>query len=273
MLTKIGAQHADVRVFRSERAGYRVPVNSITAPKWPDDPALFLDLDGTLLDFAPEPAAVHVPARLRAILAELSSITDGAVAFVSGRTLADLDRLLGAGRFPLAAVHGIERRDAEGRLSREATDVAALDRMHAALENVMKHYPLAFLEHKRVALAIHYRRCPEVEQQLVEAVERRLEGIGSELKLMRGNKVLEIKPGSGNKGTAISAFMKEPPFSGRTPVFVGDDVTDEDGFRVVNELGGVSVKVDAGPSCASFRLPDTKAVLDWIDQLLARGRT
>jgi trehalose 6-phosphate phosphatase len=67
--------------------------------------------------------------------------------------------------------------------------------------------------------------------------------------------------------------MKEPPFSGRTPVFVGDDVTDEDGFRVVNELGGVSVKVDAGPSCASFRLPDTKAVLDWIDQLLARGRT
>jgi trehalose 6-phosphate phosphatase len=241
------------------------------APDWPDDPALFLDLDGTLLDFALDPAAVNVPDRLKSILAALPAATEGAIAFVSGRTLADLDRLLGEGQFPLAAVHGLERRDSAGRLSSVGTDEADFARIEAELEKIAGEFPGTTLEHKGQAIALHYRRCPEVEGELIEAVEQHMSGMASRLKLIRGKMVVEIKPASGNKGTAIAAFMDEPPFAGRTPVFVGDDTTDEDGFRTVNELGGVSVKVESGPSCASYRLPDRRAVIDWLQELVARN--
>jgi trehalose 6-phosphate phosphatase len=82
--------------------------------------------------------------------------------------------------------------------------------------------------------------------------------------------VLEVRPVGADKGTAIAAFMQEPPFAGRTPVFIGDDLTDEDGFREVNRLGGISVKVDAGATCAAYRLADTRAVIDWLEQLVGR---
>lgn len=237
-------------------------------PHWPADPALFLDLDGTLLEFALDPADVAVPDRLHAILGKLPAATGGAIAFVSGRTLADIDRLLGAGRFPLAAVHGLERRDANGRLRSAIGDRSEFERMQAAIEAIAADYPDASLEHKGVTLAVHYRRCPGIEHELVERVEEALVGVGSQLKLMRGKMVLEIKPAEGDKGTAIAAFMEEAPFAGRTPVFIGDDVTDEDGFRAVNELGGISVKVNSGSSDARFRLPGTQAVIDWLDELV-----
>ena len=144
--------------------------------------------------------------------------------------------------------------------------------MHAILEGIAKTYPRTHLEHKGTTLALHYRRCPELEQEIIERVEAEIEGMASELKLMRGKFVLEIKPGMADKGTAIAAFMSEEPFRGRTPVFVGDDITDEDGFRVVNALDGVSVKVGAGSTCADFRLPDTESVMNWLDELVAKGR-
>jgi len=237
------------------------------APRWPADPALFLDLDGTLLDFAHDPAAVEVPERVHAVLSRLPAATRGAMAFVSGRTLADLDRLLGPGKFPLAAVHGLHRRDANGQLSSAVRDADAFEQLHSALRDIADAFPGTLLEHKGITLALHYRQRPDIEHELIERVESALEDFASRLKLMRGKMVLEIKPIDGDKGTAISAFMTEQPFVGRTPVFIGDDVTDEDGFRVVNALGGVSVKVNAGPSQASFRLADTTAVIDWLEQL------
>lgn len=240
------------------------------APRWPAQPALFLDLDGTLLEFALDPAAVEVPDRLAGILGRLPEATDGAIAFVSGRTLADLDRLLGPGRFPLAAVHGLHRRDANGQVSTPEPDKEEFEKMHEALKEIAADYPETLLEHKGVTLALHYRRCPELEHEILERVESRLAGMSSRLKLMRGKQVLEIKPAHGNKGTAITTFMDEPPFKGRTPVFVGDDVTDEDGFVAVNELGGISVKVAAGPTEAKFRLPDTTAVIGWLEELVGR---
>jgi trehalose 6-phosphate phosphatase len=237
-------------------------------PEWPDDPALFLDLDGTVLEFALDPAAVSVPERLHGILGRLPAATGGAIAFVSGRTLADIDRLLGAGRFPVAAVHGLERRDARGQVRIAGMGEAGFEQMHRLLRDIADEHPGTLLEHKGVTLALHYRQCPEYEQALIERVESALDGIASELKLMRGKMVLEIKPASGDKGTAIAAFMEEAPFAGRTPVFVGDDVTDEDGFRAVNGLGGISVKVNSGPSNAHFRLRDTRAVIDWLAELV-----
>jgi len=205
------------------------------------------------------------------LLDKLQIVTEGALAFVSGRALVDLDRLLGPGRFPLAAIHGLERRDAGGRHLIADIDEQDVNRMYEALEQIARRYPKTLLENKGLTLALHYRRCPELEYDLIEQVEQRLQNVESRLKLMRGNMVLEIKPGSSNKGTAIAAFMEEEPFRGRTPVFVGDDVTDEDGFRVVNDLGGVSVKVDSGPTRANHRLGDTEAVLGWLDELVARN--
>jgi trehalose 6-phosphate phosphatase len=246
-----------------------VPVSEYSVPHWPADPALFLDLDGTLLDFALDPAQVAVPDRLHAILGKLPAATGGAIAFVSGRTLADIDRLLGTGRFPLAAVHGLERRDANGRLLTTIADENEFEHLHAVLAAIAEEFPDTLLEHKGVTLALHYRRCPELEHELVERVETSLEGVASRLKLMRGKMVLEIKPADGDKGTAIAAFMEEEPFAGRTPVFIGDDVTDEDGFRAVNALGGITVKVNSGSSSARYRLPDTGAVIDWLDELVS----
>lgn len=242
-------------------------------PEWPDRPAVFLDLDGTLLDFEQHPADVRVSARLRDTLARLPVVTGGAVAIVSGRTLADLDRLLGPGKFPLAAIHGLERRDVNGRLSTTSVDTAAMESLHAALLRISRNFPGTHVEHKDLSLALHYRSRPELEQTLIEQVDEQLGSARSEFKLMRGNCVLEVKPKVGDKGAAIAAFMREAPFHDRTPVFVGDDVTDEDGFRTVNELGGVSVKVDSGASCARFRLPNTGAVIDWLEELTERGAT
>jgi trehalose 6-phosphate phosphatase len=247
-----------------------VSVTHSAAPRWPDNPALFLDLDGTLLDFALDPAKVEVSGRLQRILGKLPAATHGAIAFVSGRTLADLDRLLGHGRFPLAAVHGLERRDAHGHLSTAVADSNEFERMYEILRAIASDYAATSVEHKGVTLALHYRRCPELEEQLVERVEAGLKGMASQLKLMRGKMVLEIKPAEGDKGTAIAAFMREEPFRGRTPVFVGDDVTDEDGFRAVNRLDGISVKVASGQSSARYRLPDKDAVIDWLEELVTR---
>jgi trehalose 6-phosphate phosphatase len=226
-------------------------------------------MDGTLLEFALEPSAVRVTDRLQSILDQLSSATEGAIAFVSGRTLADLDRLLGPKRFPLAAVHGLERRSADGTVTKAGADLEEFECVHERLVRVASEFPLTSIEHKGLTLALHYRRCPEHEAVLIERVEAGLAGLHSDFVLMRGKMVLEIKPSSGDKGSAIASFMREPPFVGRTPVFIGDDVTDEAGFRIVNELGGISVKVDAGPSVASYRLPNIGAVLDWLEKLVA----
>lgn len=239
-------------------------------PRWPEDPALFLDLDGTLIDFALDPSTVEVSPRLRGILGKLPEATNGAIAFVSGRTLGDLDRLLGSGRFPIAAVHGLQRRDADGRLSAASTDKQELEQMREIAEQFAAEYENLLIERKGLTVALHYRRCPNLEQTLIDQIESKLADMSSSLKLMRGNMVLEIKPASANKGTAIAAFMTEAPFTGRTPVFIGDDITDEDGFRTVNELGGVSVKVDSGPSSAQYRLSNTTAVIDWLEELVTR---
>jgi len=244
-------------------------VNGLAPPEWPDLPALFLDLDGTLLEFAENPGSVTVPEGLRETLGRLAGALRGAIAFISGRTLADLDRLLGPGEFPLAAVHGLQRRDAAGRLTSEVTDARALELVHHRLAGIAASHPGTILENKGVTLALHYRRCPEVEQTLLDEVEAILGDCSSELRLMRGSMVLEIRPEQGDKGRAIGQFMGEAPFQGRTPVFVGDDVTDEDGFRTVNALGGISIKVGDGPTCARHRLANTRAVIDWLNEFVA----
>lgn len=232
---------------------------------------MFLDLDGTLLHFADEPARVHVSDRVLAVLGRVARATGGAMALVSGRGLEDLDRLVAPHRFPLAALHGLIRRDGRGRILRAPVDESAFAELDRVLADLVAAHPGTLLEHKGLTLAVHFRRRPELEGGLTAEVEARVARHAPGLRVLRGNHVIEVKPPGQDKGSAIEAFMREAPFRGRTPVFIGDDVTDEDGFRAVNALGGLSVKVGDGETAARSRLAGIDAVLDWLEQLPEPG--
>ena len=234
-------------------------------PPWPRRPALFLDLDGTLLEFAATPDGVAPSARFQRLLADLAALDHGAVAFVSGRTIGDLDALLAPHRFAIAGLHGVERRSAEGRVLPSLVEARALDGLREKLAAFAASRPGIVLEDKQLALAVHFRQVPERADEVAAFGTELAESLPEGWEVMHGNHVLEIKPVAADKGAAIRAFMSEPPFAGRTPVFVGDDVTDEYGFRVVNDLGGISVKVNHGPTSARWRLADVDAVTAWLE--------
>jgi len=234
--------------------------------------ALFIDVDGTLLDIAPAPELVEVPAGLPALLQRLAVRHEGALALVSGRRLADLDRLLVPWHGAAAGLHGAERRRPDGSLaadmpSDEAEQAAqrALDRIREPLAEAARHWPGVRLEDKGRTLALHYRLAPAREDEARGLAERLLAAAGPALRLIAGKMVLEFQPRHHGKDRAIAAFMAEPPFRGRPPVFLGDDTTDEDGFAEVNRRGGLSVRV--GPPAATaarYALPSPAAVRDWL---------
>lgn len=235
--------------------------------------ALFLDFDGTLADLAPRPDAVQLPAGLKDTLAALATRLDGALAVVSGRPIDALDAFLHPLVLPLAGVHGGERRDAQGRRS-TAGDLpeavrAALGDLEQRLAALAAGHPGLLVETKPGAVALHYRGAPQLEALCLQAM-RGLVDAAPGLSLLHGKMVLEAKPAGADKGAAIAAFLDEPPFSGRRPVFAGDDVTDEAGFALVNARGGLSVKVGPGESRALQRLPDPQALRDWLAASLAQ---
>ncbi len=233
------------------------------------DCALFFDFDGTLVELAAKPDLIIVPPDLPARLARLAEHFEGAVALVSGRPLDQIDFWLKPLCLPSAGVHGSERRSHDGRVSR--LTVPALADVASRLKVWCDGHPGLLLEQKPAALALHYRGADDLEEQCVQAMELAARQL-PEFSLMRGKKVLELKPKAANKGAALRAFLAEAPFAGRRPFFFGDDVTDEAGFEVVNQLGGVAVKVGAGDTQAPFRLQDPVAVLSWIDGVLATDR-
>jgi len=248
---------------------YLAEVTENLSPDWPIHPALFLDLDGTLLEFADAPDAVEPTRRFKYLIARLAELEHGAVAFVSGRTIRELDRLLAPHCFALAGVHGGERRDGEGRLLPSAADPVALDAARARMRLFESANVGVIVEDKAISLALHYRQRPNLSAGIESFADTIVEVLPPEFVLMQGKMVLEIKPAHVDKGSAIRAFMSEAPFAGRTPVFVGDDVTDEAGFSVVNELGGVSVKVSNGQTIARWHLHDIDATLGWLEQVVA----
>jgi len=252
-------------------------VNSARTPAWPLEPALFLDLDGTVLEFAEEPDAVAPSPRLRALLGRLPAATGGAVAFISGRPIEQLDALFAPHRFALAGIHGLERRDAKGRVTLAAPAAEAIEKFRRIVDTFAAAHPGTLAEDKQLSIALHYRKRPDLAAEIERFCEDVAELLPPSLEILRGNRVVEIKPAGTNKGNAIRFFMRDSPFASRTPVFIGDDVTDEAGFTAVNELGGVSVKVDSGPTAAVWRLADIDAVLSWLETLVAErsseGRT
>lgn len=240
-------------------------------PPWPRRPALFLDLDGTLVELTAHPSLTQASPRLRRLLPRLVESCAGAVAVISGRRIDDVDRVLAPHAGFAAGVHGLERRGPHGTVSAHAP-TEELARIRRLIEPFVARHDGLWIEDKRIAFAVHYRDRPELEEDIhrfVGALERE---VPPDIEILLGHCVFEVKPSAADKGRAIEHFMTEAPFAGRTPVFVGDDVTDEAGFRAVNALGGLSVKVGDAPTLARWRLGNVADVLDWLERLVALGR-
>jgi trehalose 6-phosphate phosphatase len=233
------------------------------------DIALFLDVDGTLLEIEREPGAVHVPEHLCRILEQLQAATRGALALVSGRSLDQLDRLFSPLRFSAAGLHGLERRNLGLRTVRAAPDPEVLEKARQRLTAFAEVNQGILLEDKGLTLALHYRKAPHLADAAIALAGQTVAESAGALVLLHGKMVCELKPPGMDKGRAIAAFLEEPPFVGRRPVFAGDDLTDEAGFAAINERGGVSVRIgESRPTAALFGYRDVAAVQIWLLQLL-----
>ncbi|MCG5074632.1 trehalose-phosphatase [Paraburkholderia tagetis] len=237
-----------------------------------DKTAFFFDFDGTLVDLAPTPDGVLVRPDMLALLAALRRATHGAVAIVSGRGIESIDTFLGMPDLPVAGLHGAERRDANGDTQRVGFNDQRLLHMEQVLAEVVRTHAGMLLEIKGAALALHYRNAPEHESVARAATEKLAAEFADAYVLQPGKMVYEIKPKDVDKGRALRAFLDEPPFAGRTPVFAGDDLTDEKGFAVVNAEGGLSIKVGGGDTIAKTRVESVEALLAWLDTLVAPPR-
>lgn len=227
------------------------------------DCALFLDIDGTLAELADLPDAVHIDHEIATVLPRIASELDGAVALITGRAITSADRLFHGLRLPIAGQHGSERRDASGGIHLHAPRKDTQSRLRKLLKGLARRHPQLLLEDKGAAMALHFRAAPELES-IVERTLRESIKDAPGYELQPGKMLVEVRPEGRDKGTAIDDFMGEEPFAGRLPVFVGDDLTDEHGFAVVERLGGWTVKVGPGRTAARFRLPDAQAVKRWL---------
>ena len=215
--------------------------------------ALFLDLDGTLVDLAPTPAEVRVSPDLPRVLLDLAARRDGALAILSGRKLDDIDAITG-GRFAAGAEHGIVLRDPEGKLHQTLQDVPQMMVWRRQLEVVARQMPGVLIEPKQHTVVAHYRQAPDFAQALRDMIETMIAEVPG-VELLAAHMAWEIRPHGAGKGAALRWFMDRPPFAGRKPFFVGDDVTDEEAIAAANALGGRGLHVarDFNESTAEVR--------------------
>jgi trehalose 6-phosphate phosphatase len=232
---------------------------SHTPPTLPDRAALLLDMDGTLIELAATPDAVTVPAGLIDTLRALRVRLADAVAVVTGRPIAQVDALLEDAPYAVAGEHGGALRRGPGL----AIDRHALPELPAAAfaraEAAVRDHPGSLLERKAHGLVLHYRQAPAAAAAM-RAVADEIAGLIPELVVMSASMAWEVKPGGIDKGHAVLALMEQPPFHGRVPVYIGDDVTDEDGMRAARQLGGLGLRVQD-----SFG--DPAGVRAWLEAL------
>jgi trehalose 6-phosphate phosphatase len=237
----------------------------------PERWALFLDVDGTVLDVAATPNDVIVEVNLIENLARVEMLLSGALAFVSGRTIAVLDRLFAPLKLAAAGEHGAELRSSPGQAVSRYTTRPLDPALTAALAQLVAEHPALLLEEKPSSVVIHYRRAPELGSSVEQRIRALLDVAGPGLGLYSGKMSWDIREGVCTKGTAVRQLMAVDRFAGRTPVYLGDDLTDEDGFAEAERQGGVALAV-AGeyrtPRPIAFLAPEN--VRDWLRQLAAR---
>lgn len=248
------------------RMGQDGAMSSIVPPPRPDW-ALFLDIDGTLVDLAPTPEAIEVSADLPALLERLAHRLAGGLALVSGRRLSDLDRLFAPFRFPAAGVHGAERRDALGGLHCAGLTSADLEPARAELRRFVSRHPALRLEDKGRSLALHFRQAPGLETAVREVLDRIRASLPADACLQPGHCVIEVKSGSSSKRGAVEQFMQELPFAGRIPIYLGDDLTDLDALAYAQSAGGRGIFIGPEPRPGCDWLPDPAAVCEWLRSL------
>lgn len=208
-----------------------------------EDWAFFMDVDGTLIDIAPTPAKAKAAPETIGLLERLNLRFGGAVALVSGRPIAGIDQIFDPLKLPAAGLHGIERRNYQGKFVRATVQHKAIDEARAALNGIEHGLPGVLIEDKGDTIAIHYRLAPHFEEAVMTEARKIVLRAEGGLELLPGKMLAELRPPGPNKGSAVADFMAEAPFEGRKPIFIGDDTTDEDGFHAVNNLGGYSIRI------------------------------
>jgi len=272
---QVTTSHPDPGIIPAE-----LPADLFGSIRDPGQWCFFFDLDGTLLDLAPTPDAVTVPGDLQLMLERLSAITEGALAIITGRPVAFVDRLFPGHDFTVAGLHGAQIRTATpvGQASQQVHTantrgtasfcyaLRAARRLACGLTGVL-------FEDKGEAFALHYRLAPQhsAAVQSIMAVARMLAGEG--YTLQPGKLVVELRPAAGDKGSAVRALMRRPPFQSRRPVAAGDDLTDEAMFEAVNELGGLSLRISDTvaidlQSRARVRLASPAILRHWIRTII-----
>jgi trehalose 6-phosphate phosphatase len=249
----------------------QVMVMSRPAPPLPADlkkTAILLDVDGTILDLAPTPREVLVPHSLRDILGRLWERTGGAVAFVSGRPVNELDLIFSPLQLPAIGGHGAELRIVAGAATKQSRLPLLDANVKREFAAIAEAGPGIILEDKGYSLALHYRLAPDKEPVVREAAARICSALGdTSIELLPGKLVVEIKQTGVTKATAVRELMTYPPFAGRRPIFIGDDVTDLSVFAIIPDFGGISVCVGPEVSGVDFCFEHPVDVRRWLDQI------
>lgn len=245
------------------------------APSQPEFPAdlsdlaLFLDVDGTLIDIAPSPDLVVIPPKLVPLIERLSHRLGGALALVTGREIGVVDTMFSPLKLSVAGVHGAELRLPDGTLKGTPP--------HPELPRIIEEFKAFAAEHEGLlveakgrAAAVHYRLNPALGEEVEAFVREVVESGAAGLEIQPGKMVVEVRPAKIDKGRAIAVFLETEPYIGRTPLVIGDDWTDEPGFRTANARGGRSIRVgrDKRPTEANESLADPEAVRRWLAALL-----
>lgn len=238
---------------------------SQTLPTMRADWALFLDVDGTLLDFAETPEQVSVPSGLPDLLRALHDFLGGALALVSGRPIATLDRLFAPLRLPAAGQHGAElRATALGEIVRTPPP-SHLAEVSAGLRRFAATHPGILVEDKNASVAVHYRRAPQFRDELEAFTRAAIATNNEHMEILEAVMAFDVKLRSVDKGRAVAWFMNRPPFTGRVPVFIGDDHTDEYGFAEVAERAGYAIQVGTSrPRVTPWHIATPADLRQWL---------
>jgi trehalose 6-phosphate phosphatase len=232
--------------------------------------AWFFDVDGTLVEIASTPSSIVVSDDLPQIITRLHELSGGAVSLITGRAISDVERFLPLPGVPVAGQHGLEMRHASGEFAMDNSASDSLEPIEAELRELSKRHEGLLVEPKGASIALHYRRAPRLAGYAHRVMRTLQSRHAPELMIQKGKLVVELKPADADKGSAIQTLMQSAPFRGRIPAFVGDDVTDEAGFKLVNEMGGHSIKVGPGRSAAKWRLRNVSAVREWLRHAVAK---